>query len=151
LAPFLITLLQDWLYGEGRGQDISTYQARQKTIRTAAEAIFKRSREVTLRADAVAKAQKLLKTVNGKVSTWADKLPHITAEEREKVLAAATKAADWLEEKLTLQLEKTPFETPAFESSEVTAQFKVLNTLFEKTAAKPKPAPPVVEKVRFVM
>ena len=43
----------------------------------------------------------------------------------------------------------SPFEKPVFEGSEVPAQLKPVSLIFEKIAAKPKPAPPVVEKVHF--
>ena len=51
-----------------------------------------------------------------------------------------------MEEKMSQQLETSPFETPVFESKEVMTHFKPVHTQYEKLAAKPKPAPPVVEK-----
>jgi len=62
------------------------------------------------------------------------------------VSTALKKAEDWLEEKTSLQLEASPFDTPVFDSKEVMGHFKSVLTQYEKLAAKPKPAPPVVEK-----
>jgi hypoxia up-regulated 1 len=138
---------EEWLYDEGRGQSIAVYNDRQKDIRTAAEAIFKRHKEVKGRTDAVTKARKLLQTVTSKVESWEEKMPHITSEEKEKLLNAVKKAETWITEKLAAQEATSPYEAPAFESSEVPAQLKPVSNIFEKLLAKPKPAPPVVDKV----
>jgi hypoxia up-regulated 1 len=140
---------EEWLYDEGRGQSIAVYNDRQKDIRTAAEAIFKRHKEVKGRTDAVTKARKLLQTVTSKVETWEEKMPHITSEEKEKLLNAVKKAEAWIAEKLAAQEATSPYEAPAFESSEVPAQLKPVSNIFEKLLAKPKPAPPVVDKVSY--
>lgn len=137
---------EEWLYDEGRGQTIAVYNDKRKDIRTAAEAIFKRHREVGARAAAVTKARKLLDTVTAKVATWEEKMPHITAEEKEKLLAAVKKVESWIQEKLEAQDAASPYEAPVFESSEVPVQLKPVSSIFEKLLAKPKPAPPVVEK-----
>eukprot|EP00388_Colpodella_angusta_P037511 GDKK01041793.1.p1 GENE.GDKK01041793.1~~GDKK01041793.1.p1 ORF type:complete len:126 (-),score=41.11 GDKK01041793.1:210-587(-) len=73
--------------------------------------------------------------------------PHITTEEKDKILAAVKKAEEWIEEKEAAQAAASPYEKPVFESTEVPAQLKPVSLIFEKIANKPKPAPPVVEKV----
>lgn len=141
---------EEWLYDEGRGQTIAVYIARQKDIKSMADAIFKRAKEVPLRKSAVDKARKLLSSVTAKVATWEEKMPHITPEEKEKLLAAVQKVEEWISEKLELQDAASPYEKPVFESSEVTLQLKPVSAIFEKLLAKPKPAPPVVDKVSFL-
>lgn len=96
----LASSTMDWMEDEGRDQTIAVYAARQKDIQALAEPIFKRLSELKARPEAVAKARKSLKAVAAKVESWAEKLPHITEEEKEKVMAAVTKAEAWIDEKV---------------------------------------------------
>lgn len=144
----LASSTMEWMEDEGRDQTIAVYAARQKDIRTLAEPIFKRLKEVPARKEAIAKARKSLKAVAAKIDSWEMDKPHITTEEKEKILAAVKKAEEWIDEKETAQAAASPFEKPVFESTEVPAQLKPVSLIFEKISNKPKPAPPVVEKVR---
>mmetsp|Transcript_28468 Transcript_28468/g.48847 ORF Transcript_28468/g.48847 Transcript_28468/m.48847 type:complete len:933 (-) Transcript_28468:116-2914(-) len=143
----LATSTMEWMEDDGRDQTIAVYNSRQKDIEALAQPIFKRLSELKARPEAVAKARKSLKAVAAKVESWAEKLPHITEEEKEKVMNAVAKAEAWIDEKVAAQEATSPFEKPVFEGSEVPAQLKPVSLIFEKIAAKPKPAPPVVEKV----
>lgn len=73
-------------------------------IRSKADDIFHRFAEIKNRAEAVEKARKLLRDVKNAVSTWAEKLPHITQDEKDKLLEAVAKADSWLSEKEELQV-----------------------------------------------
>mmetsp|Transcript_70679 Transcript_70679/g.147213 ORF Transcript_70679/g.147213 Transcript_70679/m.147213 type:complete len:782 (-) Transcript_70679:108-2453(-) len=136
---------EEWLYDEGRGQTIAVYAAKQQEIKDEAEAIFSRSQELELRTAAVKKAQKLLSTLMVKVDSWPEKMPQITQNETDRLLAMVKTVETWLEEKTALQEATSPYETPAFESKEVAVQLRPLSMLFEKLLNKPKPTPPKVK------
>lgn len=138
---------EEWLYDEGRDQTVAVYNAKQKAIKDLAQKIFKRFTEIEARDKAVAKARKSLKEVKKAVSDWDSKMPHVTDAEKQDLLKAVKLAEDWLEKKLEAQDKVAPHETPAFDSSEVPQQLKSVSLLFDKLMKKPKPAPPVSEKV----
>ena len=58
------------------------------------------------------------------IAQWDVKMPQITDKEKEGLLAQIQKAEEWLEEKQEAQLAKSPYEEPAFDSDDVTLQFK---------------------------
>lgn len=113
-----------------------------------AENIFYRLSELTARPEAVQKARGMLADLKNQVSKWAEKLPHITAEEKDKLLEAVAKAEAWISEKEEAQAAKSPFEDPVFESGDVPLQLKPVGLIFDRLLKKPKPAPPAPEKVR---
>lgn len=100
---------------------------------------------------AVTKARNSLSEVRKQVSSWAEKMPHITDSEKEDLLKVVDKADQWISDKLEAQAATSPFETPAFDSTEVAPQLKSVTALLEKLLKKPKPAPVVPEKVRVCM
>lgn len=142
----LANAAEEWLYDDGRDATVAQYQEKQQAIRVKAEAIFHRFEEVTARPAAVEKARKSLADVRRAVETWAEKLPHVTDEEKEGLLATVAVAENWLNEKVAAQAEISPFETPVFQSKEIAGHVKPVATAFEKLLKKPKPAPPVIEK-----
>eukprot|EP01037_Dinobryon_pediforme_P042482 gene42482-52872_t len=88
----------------------------------------------------------MLADLKNQVSKWAEKLPHITAEEKDKLLEAVAKAEAWISEKEEAQAAKSPFEDPVFESGDVPLQLKPVGLIFDRLLKKPKPAPPAPEK-----
>lgn len=142
----LANAAEEWLYDDGRDATVAQYQEKQQAIRVKAEAIFHRFEELTARPAAVEKARKSLADVRRAVETWAEKLPHITDEEKEALLATVTVAENWLNEKVAAQAEISSFETPVFQSKEIAGHVKPVAAAFEKLLKKPKPAPPVIEK-----
>lgn len=141
---------EEWLYDEGRDQKVEVYQEKQKEIRVKAEAIFHRYSELTARPEAMKKARSSLAEVKNIVSTWAEKMPHITQEEKDKLLDTVSKAEAWLEEKDELQAAKSPFEDPVFDSADVPLQLRTAGMLLDRLMKKPKPAPPAPEKVLYI-
>eukprot|EP00599_Poterioochromonas_sp_BG-1_P004886 CAMPEP_0173141230 /NCGR_PEP_ID=MMETSP1105-20130129/5369_1 /TAXON_ID=2985 /ORGANISM="Ochromonas sp., Strain BG-1" /LENGTH=913 /DNA_ID=CAMNT_0014054391 /DNA_START=66 /DNA_END=2807 /DNA_ORIENTATION=+ len=142
----LANTVEDWLYDEGRDQTVLVYKGKQTDIQTKAEAIFSRFTELTARSEAITKVKNSLEEVKKAVNSWAEKLPHITEEEKTDLLKLVEKADSWIEEKAEAQEKVSPFEKPVFHSSEVPAQLKPVKALFEKLLKKPKPAPPVEKK-----
>lgn len=75
-------------------------------------------------------------------------MPHITEEEKQKVTDLVSKIQAWLDDNNEAQSKLTPYESPAFAASDVSAQMKPLTLQFEKLLKKPKPEP---KKVRSTM
>eukprot|EP01039_Chlorochromonas_danica_P006723 gene6723-7432_t len=132
---------EDWLYDEGRDQTVAVYHAKLQELKVKAEAIFHRQREVEARKTAVESALKSLSGVRKQVGGWAEKMPQITEEEKEKLLKLVTAAEEWINERVASQEKQSPFEKPVFESSEVPPQLKPVSELLSKLMKKPKPAP----------
>lgn len=135
---------EEWLYDEGRDQTVAVYAAKQADIKSKADAIFHRFAEIKNRAEAVTKARKLLSDVKNAVSTWAEKLPHITQEETDKLLEAVAKTDSWLTEKEDLQAAQPSHLSPVYDSSDVPLQLKPLGLQFDRLLKKPRPAPVTV-------
>lgn len=123
---------------------MSVYKAKETEIKVKAVAIFNRFAELTKRPEAVKKARTVLADTKAAVEAMVEKMPHVTEEERKKVLDLVEKAQEWLTEKETAQAAASPTEPPVFESSEIPAQLRPITLAVEKLMKKPKP---VVEKV----
>jgi len=139
--------VEEWLYDEGRDQTVEVYKKKQNDIENLAQPIFHRFKEITARTTAIEKIRKSLDAIKANILSWEEKLPQITTEEKENLFKLIKNVDDWIEEKAEQQEKQSPFEKPVFESSEVLKQLKPVSTVYEKLLKKPKPAPPVVEKV----
>ncbi len=77
-------------------------------------------------------------------------MAHINATDKDKLLELVSADEAWLEAKQTEQLALTPFDKPAFESSELPVRMKPLLTLFTRVSKIPKPVPPAAPKVLYI-
>jgi len=80
-----------------------------------------------------------VKTAVGK---WSDTMPHVTDEEKSKLLDLVEKASTWIDDKVEAQSKQPAHEDPVFESADVMPQLKTVGLTFEKLLKKPKPPPP---------
>ena len=71
-------------------------------------------------------------------------MPHITTEEKEKLLETVIRVESWIDDNINAQSKLTAFEPPAFTSTEVANQLKPLTIQLDKLLKKPKPTPPKV-------
>jgi hypoxia up-regulated 1 len=142
----LANAAEEWLYDDGRDATVAQYQDKQKEIRLKAESIFHRFEELSARDEAVTKARKSLEDMKRAINSWAEKLPHITEEEKATVLASIDIANKWLEDKLEEQAKASPYATPVFASKEVAGHVKPVIIEFDRLLKKPKPAPVIPEK-----
>merc|ERR1711871_660008 len=134
--------IQDWLDEEvGPSVDVLTFNEKQSALGALAEPIFKRYSELTSRPAAVKKAKDQLAAVKTTVGKWHETMPHVTDEEKSKLLDLVEKASNWIEDKEEAQKKITAFEPPAFESADVMPQLKTVTLNFEKLLRKPKPPP----------
>lgn len=68
-------------------------------------------------------------------------MPHITEEEKAKVVVLVDQIQAWLDDNTEAQSKLSAYETPAFAAADVTAQMKPLTVQMEKLLKKPKPEP----------
>lgn len=137
----LCSQTDEWLYEEGAKGDIATFKTKQSQISKLAEPIFLRFSELTARPAAVEKARKAITEVRIKVAEWDTKMPHISEEEKSKLLDTVAKVESWLDEKEEKQKSLPDTVEAAFMAEDVPAQLKTLGLQFEKLLKKPKPAP----------
>jgi len=75
------------------------------------------------------------------VGEWEETMPQITQEEKDKLLETVQRIEVWLQDNVDQQSKLSPYEAPAFTSSEVSTQLKPLTSQLEKLLKKPKPIP----------
>jgi hypoxia up-regulated 1 len=134
--------LEDWLYEDGMNADVAGYKAKEGEIRSLAEPIFHRSRELTARPAAIVKAKEQLASVRKVAAGWSETMPHIAANETEKLEDTVAAAEKWLADAEERQTTKESHEEPAFDSTEVPPVLKPVSAVFQKLLRKPKPPPP---------
>jgi hypoxia up-regulated 1 len=132
---------EEWLYGDGREQPVAAYTGKEKDVKSLAEPIFRRHTELTERPSAVAKTKKQLEGIRKRAAAWNDTMPQITANETEKMLELVDKVDNWLTEREAEQATKSPFEEPAFFSTDIAPQMKPVANMLDRLLKKPKPAP----------
>eukprot|EP00604_Paraphysomonas_vestita_P001760 CAMPEP_0174823626 /NCGR_PEP_ID=MMETSP1107-20130205/26314_1 /TAXON_ID=36770 /ORGANISM="Paraphysomonas vestita, Strain GFlagA" /LENGTH=721 /DNA_ID=CAMNT_0016047011 /DNA_START=407 /DNA_END=2572 /DNA_ORIENTATION=- len=138
----LCNTVEEWLYDEGKNQEVSVYKSKQNSIKSKAEAIFKRFKEHTARPEAIKKATHQLSAIKQLVGEWEETMPQITTEEKDKLLEVVKRVESWIEDNKKTQSTLTAFEQPAFTSTDVQNQLKPLTAQLDKLLKKPKPVPP---------
>ena len=143
----LASATSEWIDDEaGPSIDLTVYKLKLTDLKRPAEAMFKRYSELTDRPAAVAKAREQLVGVKTTVGKWTDTMPHVTDEEKSKLLDLVEKATTWLEDKEEAQSKQPVHEDPVFDSADVMPQLKTVSLNFEKLLRKPKPPPPKPSK-----
>lgn len=143
----LASATSEWIDDEaGPNIDLTVYKLKLTDLKRPAEAMFKRYSELTDRPAAVAKAREQLVGVKTTVGKWTDTMPHVTDEEKSKLLDLVEKATTWLEDKEEAQSKQPVHEDPVFDSADVMPQLKTVSLNFEKLLRKPKPPPPKPSK-----
>lgn len=139
----LVSATSEWIDMEaGPNIDLTLYKLKLTDLKVPAEAMFKRYSELTDRPAAVAKAREQLVGVKTAVGKWSDTMPHVTDEEKSKLLDLVEKASTWIDDKVEAQSKQPAHEDPVFESADVMPQLKTVGLTFEKLLKKPKPPPP---------
>jgi len=137
---------EDWMYDEGYGAGLATYQEKYEELSAPAEKIFFRALEATARPEAVTALKTKLGKVKDLMVKWESSKPQITEEERAEVLTKVDEIRQSLQEKEDKQATVDPTEDPIYTSEEVPLMTKGLETLIGRLNKKPKPAPPKKEK-----
>jgi hypoxia up-regulated 1 len=132
---------QEWMEDDGYDADYATMQDKYAELSTPFEKILLRIKESTERPAAIVALKKKLDETEQLMAKWDEKMPHITAEEKEPVAAAINDVRKWIADKEDAQAQKQPHEDPVFTSEEVPLQTKSLEALVLKLSRKPKPKP----------
>lgn len=137
---------EEWMYDEGYGAGLETYEAKYKELTEPAEKMYFRMKEVPARAEAIVTLTGKLDKVVNLMKKWETSMPQITEEERNDVLAKVEIVRKWITEKAEAQASADPSADPVFTSEEVPLQTKDLHSIISKLSRRPKPTPPKEEK-----
>merc|ERR1712228_24498 len=143
----LASSTEDWLYEDGYDADLETYKAKYDSLYEPADGtLFFRLKEAIDRPAAILAMQTKMTKVKELMEKWKVSMPQITDDERADVLAKVEKIEEWMKEMEEKQSKLEPYDTPAFNSTEVSLQSKSLYTLVTKLGKRPKPKPKKVPK-----
>lgn len=132
---------QEWMEDEGYAADYATVVDKYAEISTPFEKILLRVKESVDRPAAIAALKKKLDEVEQLMVQWTEKMPHITAEDKEPVVKAISDVRKWIEDKEEAQAKKSSSDDPVFLSDDVPEQMKPIEALVVKLSRKPKPKP----------
>lgn len=133
--------LEEWLYDEGRDQEVPVYLDRQRELQAMAEEIFHRHRELGARKQAVENARKVLADVQKSVDVWESEetMPQVSAEECAALREKVAETQRWIEESVEAQAKHSPSEKPLWESKEVYERVNKVQAVYTKLLEKPHP------------
>lgn len=133
--------LEEWLYDEGRDQEVPVYLGKQRELQAMAEEIFHRHSELSARKQAVENARKVLTDVKESVDAWEFEgtMPQISAEERAALREKVAETQRWIEESEEAQAKHSPSEKPLWESKEVYERVNKVRAVHAKLLKKPHP------------
>ncbi|KAL7544481.1 hypothetical protein ACHAWF_007870, partial [Thalassiosira exigua] len=137
---------EEWMFDEGYGADLATYEAKYAELSGPAEKVFFRVAEMAARPKAIAALTAKLDKITKLVEKWETTMEHITEEERQEVMDKVADAQKWVEEKVAEQEKADPTSDPVFTSEEVPGQTKRIEGVVARLMKKPKPKPPAEEK-----
>jgi hypoxia up-regulated 1 len=132
---------QEWMEDKGYAADFATMEDKFAELSTPFEKILSRIKESTERPAAIVALKKKLDEIEQLMTKWDEKMPHITAEEKEPVAAAINDVRKWIADKEDAQAAKNSHDDPAFTSAEVPLQTKAVETMVMKLSRKAKPKP----------
>jgi heat shock protein 4 len=146
----LLPMLQeteDWLYADGDDETKSVYVRKLGDMQAIGEKAVARHREAELDRPAAVKAlQQLAQEFSLRAKTDLPEYSHISAEDKNKVIAAADEATAWLNGHIDAQLKLAKTAEPSVKAVDVDARRKTLELLCRPIMSQPKPKPKPEEK-----
>jgi heat shock protein 4 len=146
----LLPLLQeteDWLYADGDDETKSVYVRKLGDMQAIGEKAVARHREAELDRPAAVKAlQQLAQEFSLRAKTDLPEYSHISAEDKQKVIAAADEATAWLNGHIDAQLKLAKTAEPSVKAVDLDARRKTLELLCRPIMSQPKPKPKPEEK-----
>ena len=97
---------EDWLYMDGAESTAAAFDAKKSGLQSTGDEWLSRSKELTKRPAAVAKARDFVEKATETIALFAESKPWITDEEKQGLLRELTGFADWLDEKEASQAKK---------------------------------------------
>ncbi|KAK5826612.1 Heat shock 70 kDa 17 -like protein [Gossypium arboreum] len=140
--------VQEWLYTDGEDANASEFQDRLNSLKTTADPIFFRFKELTARPEAVEVARQYLSDLKQTIHGWETEKPWLPKERIDELSTSMDKLKTWLDEKEAEQKKTSGYSTPVFTSEEVYE--KVFNLQDKAASVKriPKPKPKVEKPVK---
>ncbi|RHZ81345.1 hypothetical protein Glove_121g57 [Diversispora epigaea] len=135
----LLNETETWLYDEGEDAMKSVYVEKLDHLKKYGGPIAERYRENEERP----KAEKLLReSIHSFVSCTSDeRFAHIPEDEKKNIVEKATKALDWLDEKIKSQENLPKYQLPVFSSRDILKERENLVHFASPILSKPKPKP----------
>mmetsp|Transcript_5156 Transcript_5156/g.5955 ORF Transcript_5156/g.5955 Transcript_5156/m.5955 type:complete len:802 (-) Transcript_5156:760-3165(-) len=134
-----LTETEDWLYEDGEDEIKSVYVAKMNELTAIGGPVVERSKEEGTRQGA---ATTLSTVADVFIAQTKDaKYEHIDEKEREKVVAEAMKAKEWLADKMGQQAALPKTAPLAVLTKEIEAKKDTLERFAKPIMSKPKPAP----------
>ena len=142
----LLTESEDWLYGDGYDAQKSDYKKKLSDLKQLGDPIVARKYEAEHRGEYAGQ----LKQSIGHYQRWAgttdEKTAHVTAEERQKLMAETQQVDEWLAQTQS-QLDRQPKQNnPTITVAQLKAKKEALDKFAQPIVNKPKPAPPKTEE-----
>jgi hypothetical protein len=137
---------EDWLYDEGYDEVKAVYDERLAELEKMTSVFSTRFHESEERPRAANALHEEISAYLGVVNSTDEKFDHINEEERNVVRQACAIAEKWLKEKLELQADKYPHETPVVKVADIMSKCSSLRKECTPIVKKVKPAPPKKEK-----
>ena len=157
LAPFvndseksqfeqLLTTSEEWLYGDGYDAQKSEYKKKLADLKQLGDPIAARKYEAEHRGEYAAQLKQSIGHYQRWASTQDEKTAHVTAEERQKLMAETQQVDEWLAQTQS-QLDRQPKQqNPSVTVAQLKAKKEALDKFAQPIVNKPKPAPPKVEE-----
>ncbi|EIE18231.1 heat shock protein 70E [Coccomyxa subellipsoidea C-169] len=157
LAPFVteqeqatvsdkLNQTEDWLYEEGEDESKGVYEAKLKELQAMGEPLLHRAREAQARPAAAAALTSTANRLIAAATTNDAKHAHIPQDDKDKVVAEARKALEWLEEKQRLQGSLRKTDDPVLSSADIKKREDTIVRFSDPILSKSAPPPPKEDK-----
>lgn len=130
-----------WLEDDGYDADYATMEDKFVELSAPFEKILLRLKEKSARPAMIEKLESSLKKAEDLLTKWETAKPHITEEERGKVIEKIEAARAFIKEKEEAQSATKPHEDPAYLSTDLIEKVTPVQSMMERLARKPKPKP----------
>ncbi|XVF82598.1 hypothetical protein PTKIN_Ptkin16aG0062300 [Pterospermum kingtungense] len=138
--------VQEWLYTDGEDATATEFQERLNMLKSSADPIFFRFKELTARPAAVKVARRYLTDLQQTIRGWETDKPWLPKGRVDELSANMDKVKTWLDEKEAEQKKISGFSTPVFTSEEVYEKVFGLQDKADSIKRIPKPKPKVEKK-----
>lgn len=142
----LLTSAEDWLYGDGFDSTKQMYVRKIEELKALGNPIENREKEAEGRGQAIDGLRKQIELCKTFAANNDEAHAHITAEERDKIRAAASKSESWLFDMQAKQADLSQSVNPVLTLESISAKRNELFNVSNPIMTKPKPKPKVEVK-----
>ena len=142
----LLTESEEWLYGDGYDAQKSEYKKKLENLKQLGDPIAARKYESEHRSEYANQLKQSIGHYQRWAATQDEKTAHVTADERQKLVAETQQVDEWLAQTQS-QLDRQPKQqNPTVTVAQLKAKKEALDKFAQPIVNKPKPAPPKVEE-----